>query len=137
MANYIASARSNYFHVKDSQVFEKFLADVGGLGHWTDAEGRYAIFTNDGDSGSWPSFVQTEEEDFVDFDLTEELPQFLVEGQVAVLIEVGAEKLRYLVGHAVAIHSSGRITEISLDDIYVQAREEFDLADGEPSQASY
>jgi hypothetical protein len=40
-------------------------------------------------------------------DLFGEVAGHLVEGSVAVFIEVGAEKLRYLTGWAVAVNSSG------------------------------
>jgi molybdopterin biosynthesis enzyme len=41
---------------------------------------------------------------------------------VAVLMEAGAEKLRYVSGWAVAVNSKGDLVEIGLSDIYEKAK---------------
>ena len=46
---------------------------------------------------------------------------------VAVLQEVGHEKLRYLVGVALAVNADGEILKVSLDDLYPRIAEEWDL----------
>ena len=59
MANYYASARSNYFQVKDSKVFEEWVDSIPGLGIFTkqgDSATLYAIYDNGGDACGWPSY---------------------------------------------------------------------------------
>lgn len=134
MANYYASARSNYFRVKDSKVFEAWVESIPGLGIFTKEIGEetfYAIYDNGGDSCGWPSY---EFENDRDIDLTAELAEHLVEGEVAVLIEVGAEKLRYLVGQAVAVKSDGEILCVNLNQIYEVVAENWGI---ETTEATY
>ena len=134
MANYYASARSNYFRVKDSKVFEDWVNSIPGLGIFTkqvaDAT-LYAIYDNGGDACGWPSY---DPENDCEIDLTEELSAHLAEGQIAVLIEVGAEKLRYLVGHAVAVNWKGEVECLNLDRIYDLAEERWGVR---PTKAIY
>ena len=138
MANYYASARSNYFRVKDSQAFEKWVESIPELGIFTkqdDESTLYAIYDDGGDSCGWPSMVFDEEGgDYRDIDLTEELAEHLVEGEVAVLIEVGAEKLRYLVGNAVAVRSDGAIIHLNLNTIYQMVEDQWGIV---PTEAHY
>jgi hypothetical protein len=121
MANYYATTRSNYFRVKDAKAFEawckKRFLDV-----WTseDHPDCYAIAANDnGDGSGWPHF-DSETDDDIDF--TTELAEHLDERDVAVLFEIGNEKLRYLVGVATAVNSNGRSVSVNLDEIYDRAK---------------
>ena len=43
-------------------------------------------------------------------------------GEVAILQEVGAEKLRYLVGYAVAVNHRGETLAVSIDEVYGRVR---------------
>ena len=125
MANYYASARSNYFRVKDSQAFEAWVNSVGNLGIFTKdnaGETLYAIYDNGGDSCGWPSYNFDED---TEIDLTADLAEHLVDGEVAVLIEVGAEKLRYLVGCAVAVRSDGEVIHLNLNTIYQTVKDQW------------
>jgi hypothetical protein len=53
---------------------------------------------------------------------------------VAVFVEVGAEKLRYLTGWSFAVSAKGERVEVSLDEIYQRAN---DTLGGEITDASY
>ena len=46
----------------------------------------------------------------------------LIEGDVAVFMEVGSEKMRYLAGDTVAVNSAGDSRRVSLSDIYGAAK---------------
>lgn len=135
MANWYGTARSNYFRVKDNDAFLKW-ADSRGLGVFRDEENAdlFAIHGGEStDNGSWPSYdVKNDRE----IDFIEELAQHLSKGQVAVLMEVGAEKLRYLTGVAIAVNHSGRIVEVTLGDIYRKAARVFRVAESEITQAT-
>jgi hypothetical protein len=58
----------------------------------------------------------------------------LAPGEVCIFQQVGAEKLRYLSGWAVAVNGAGERLQISIDDIYTLVRERWSL---KPSEAKY
>lgn len=58
-------------------------------------------------------------------DVATELAPHLNPRDVAVLIEIGSEKLRYLHGDVVAVHPDGRAAWVNLSDIYKEARKAF------------
>jgi len=133
MADWYGSARTNYFRVKDETRFRKWAESAGDMEVVKDDEGRVALLSQD-EHGGWPGWrynQETEEEE--DLDLFQEVAEHLLEGSVAVFIEVGAEKLRYLTGRAVAVNASGQIVAHSLDQIYELAKslgDEITLAEG-------
>jgi hypothetical protein len=126
MANYYATARSNYFAVKDDDAFKSWCAN-NDFDVWQGSDenaARFAIAPGDGwDSGGWPELRDDDGEPTKE--LCEALAQYLAEGEVAVLLEVGHEKRRYLIGSATAVHSSGKRIDFTLDDIYTRARKAF------------
>ena len=126
MANYTATARSNYFAVKDAAAFETWCQERD-IKKWQGTDenaGRHAIAPNDlSDSGSWPEYCD-EDGDPIE-DLYDALAAHLVDGEVAVLLEIGKEKLRYLIGTATAVHASGKRVDLCLSEIYTRAREAF------------
>ncbi len=130
MANYTAQFRSNYFWVKDDKAFLAWVASLPGIEALRHDPSRevtpFALFADDG----IPSFDTNDQEVHFSTDLA----PHLVEDQVAILIEIGNEKLRYLIGHATAVHSSGRSIAISLNDIYREANEAFGV---DASRAEY
>ena len=136
MANWYGTARSNYFRVKNNDAFVKW-ADSRGLGVFRNKEGADLFAIHGGettDDGSWPSYdVQGDTE----IDLVAELAQHLPKGQIAVLMEIGAEKLRYLTGVAIAVNHKGRVVELTLSDIYRKASRTFRVAESEITQATY
>jgi hypothetical protein len=125
MANYYATTRSNYFRVKDNAAFEAWCA-ARNLKFWTKDIGEmgtcYAISADTMDCGGWPSHDPEED---ADIDFTAELALHLNAKDIAVLFETGAEKLRYITGEALAVHSDGRVVELSLHEIYERAEAEF------------
>ena len=123
MANYVGYARSNHFRVRDEAAFLGWvgtLPDVVARREDGNPE-RFALLVEDGDDG-WPNWRYDDDGEEVEIDLHAELAGLLAEGEVAVLEEVGAEKLRYLVGYAVAVNHRGERVAISLDDIYEKVR---------------
>lgn len=131
MANYYATARSNYFAVKDESAFREW-ADRCGLDILepclaevtADGIRRYGITPKgDEDGGGWPTYIADDEtDDYVDIDLPNELAAHLVPGEVAILVETGSEKLRYVSGSAVAVNHKGRCVRLDLNSIYRSAR---------------
>jgi len=123
MADWYGSARSNYFRVKDERAFREDLEKFE-VGVVSDSHGKFALLSRD-EYGGWPSFIYSQDGDEVDeeFDLAEVISRHLSPGEVAVLIEVGAEKLRYLTGCAVAVNERNEQRCVDLESIYVLALE--------------
>ena len=129
MANYYATARSNYFAVKDEMMFRQW-AEFAGLkvldpthtDKTADGIPRFAITPDNGNEDGWPSHRYNEEtEEYDDVDVLEELAAYLKDGDVAILMEIGSEKLRYLCGYANAVNSKGETVGITLEGIYALA----------------
>ena len=120
MANYVATARSNYFKVKDPEAFKSWVANCPNVGLISKDDGTFAVYSDDPDSGSWPNYRFDEETGDYDeeFDFFAGVAEFLVDGEIAVFMEVGAEKLRYCNGYAIAVHSNGEYETLNLDRIY-------------------
>lgn len=124
MANYYAKARSNHFLVKDLDAFRAEIAPLE-IGIVTQREdGRVSIYDDGGDSNGWPAFYYNEDTDEeTEVDLPDLIAKHLVDGEVAILQEVGSEKLRYLSGYAVAVNASGETRQVLLSSIIDLARE--------------
>ena len=130
MANYYATARSNYFAVKDEMTFRQWAEIIGlqvitptHLDKTADGIPRFAITPAGGHDCGWPTQRLNEEtKEFDVVDVPVDLASYLKDGEVAVLMEVGSEKLRYLRGYATAVNSAGKSVSMSLDDIYKRAR---------------
>jgi hypothetical protein len=131
MANYYAAARSNYFAVKDEAAFREWALSLGldvitpdFCNTTADGIRRFGIAVgNHGGSGAWPTEVwDAEANDYVTIDLPARLAPHLAGDEVAVLMEIGNEALRYFTGTAVAVNGSGRTTRVNLDTVYRTAR---------------
>lgn len=136
MANWYGSARSNYFQVKDEKAFREWATTLPNCeAVKSDLEGKGWCLLARSEDGGWPSDRYNEEEDdYVGLDLAAELAEHLAEGQVAVLMQIGAEKLRYVTGIAFAVSWTGETVEVSLEDIYKKANDAFGVT---PSYATY
>lgn len=120
MANYTAYFRSNYFAVKDVAQFQAFCAAFQ-LEMITDTENNQTLygFLNEGNEGGIPATRYNEAtDDWEEVDLLGELAAHLVEDYVAIVMEVGFEKMRYLIGMAHAVNAKGERMEVDLDEIY-------------------
>ena len=73
------------------------------------------------DKGTLPSGYNVGE-DFIDNDIMLEIAGILMDGEVFIVQEVGAEKMRYLGGWAVAINNKEEYVRVTIDDIYKLAQ---------------
>lgn len=121
MANYYATARTNSFEVKDIDAFLKALepleVDIHRKGE------AFILLGSDPDSGCLPHGSTDEEGEWVDLDFPQLVAPHLKDGWVAIFIEAGAEKLRYIHGSAVAVNNKEEYRWINLTDIYGLAKE--------------
>ena len=132
MANWYGQSRSNYFKVKNASAF-KAWANALHRQVWSDGDELFALADNS--EGFWPHERWDEEaEEGIDCDFGVELQGHLADGEVAILMTTGAEKLRYLTGYAVALNADGRRLDVNLDNIYDKVRAEFGV---HPTQVSY
>jgi hypothetical protein len=132
MANYYGKSRSNYFKVKDVDKFKNFLNSMYDMEFIEDGQGRVGFLVT-GEGGSIPCEIWDEESDeYVDLDFDALLAQHLQDDQVAIYQEVGAEKLRYLVGYSVAVNAKGETAMVSINDIYSIAKEKLGGVDVTP-----
>lgn len=123
MADWYGHARSNYFQVRDKDDFIQWAKDIGDLEIIEDEQGRVGLISTD-DFGGWPRVDWDEAmDDVFGMDIIlEMLASHLKNGSVAILMEIGSEKMRYLTGRAVAMNSKGESVEISISDIYQAAK---------------
>lgn len=144
MANYYGACRSNYFKVKDRKAFEAALDGYAWEIEYMDREDPKSKLVLCGTSGGGtPTIRRTPEDelaklqeeaarlgtdapdDLQEIDYRELFMTHLQDGEVAILMETGAEKLRYLIGSASAYHSDGRHTFVDLAEIYGKVETEF------------
>jgi len=123
LANYVPFARSNYFAVKDRPAFEQFCQKFGLELIESDEEDQKGLvgFLCYEESGI-PNVYYDEQGESFDVDFDAELATHLQDGHVAVCVEIGYEKMRYLVGYAFAVNAKGETVSVNLDEIYERAK---------------
>jgi hypothetical protein len=124
MANYYCTARSNYFRVRDYGEFCRVMSQFPDVSvHEREEDGTVCLLAESGDG--WPAgyFDEHDEWNEVMDGFPHLVADHLAPGWVAVFMEAGAEKLRYVSGSAVAINAEGEHRQVVLSDIYVLAAE--------------
>lgn len=122
MADYSCAARSNYFLVKDREAFDRALEpfDIDICERASDERICLLVTISSG----WPNYLYDEEsDDDIDIDIAELVAPHLAGDDVALFVEAGAEKLRYVNGWAIAVNGKGERREVHLSDIYDLAKE--------------
>lgn len=123
MANYIGLARSNYFAVRDEKKWEAFcerfeLEPITSHHTGTGKVLRGFICQGNG----IPTDIYDEARDtWIEIDFAAELSEQIEPGWVAIIQEIGYEKMRYLIGFAIAINHQNEQTQINLGNIYEDA----------------
>ncbi len=140
MANYYASARTNYFNVKDGEAFTKTFNAIPEVEvireHSSEDTGKYGLLCT-GEAG-FPSWIYNEDDgDETEIDIMKMVSEHLIDAdEIAVFLEAGAEKLRYIIGSAFAINGEGDGRFVDLNLIYDMAKEITDRPD-DISRAEY
>lgn len=132
MANWTGTCRSNYFRVKDTTAFTAML-DLHAARMIE--KGDKVGFVSEDEYGSIPCRFDEDDEDADRISILDEIAEHLVNNEVCIVMKAGAEKTRYITGHAIAIAWTGERVEVSLDDIYAKALEEFGV--GQIAEATY
>ena len=127
MANYYGQARTNYFQVKDLKAWREELSNYPvELIEQKDDDGTIKVgFMDANDDGAGLDWqLYDEEGNETEIDWTDLLARHLADNEVAIIMETGAEKYRYLSGWAMAVNNKKETREISLaKDIYTLAQE--------------
>jgi len=125
MANYTATAVSNYFAVKDADAFTATCERLGLEYSSTTKDDRtlYRVSGPNDDCGAFPRWLPSDDpdEDDITVDFVREIAAHLADGWVAVFMEAGAEGSRSVTGVAWACNNTGSVVTIDLDDIYGHA----------------
>lgn len=127
MADYYGTGRTNYFKVKDEEAFRK-MASQFEVVVCERGDGKFAVISEKEDG-----CFSISDDDGDDVCMTKEIVEHLAEGEVAVFIHIGSEKARYLDGVATAVHSSGQVVQVHLDDIYEKAMNAFKVTNIGPA----
>ena len=142
MADYYGKGRTNIFKVKDIDALKTALAGAEFTVEARPDRGADAVVicVSDNDAaGSWGQLVYTEDDDAEPTELfvPDMIAEHLQDGQVAVFVHAGSEKLRYLSAYSIAVHANGQQVRLDLDDIYQRAAEEFGVDVNEIDWAMY
>ena len=126
MANYYEQSRSNYFKVKDRAAFQAFLERFGEAVELIEDEkdkDRVGFLAQEGIPSEWVVTDADGMEESVPVDFVSELAGHLADHEVMIVTGTGYEKMRYLVGFAVAINNRKERREVDLANIYALARQ--------------
>lgn len=135
MANYYGQFRSNYFRVKDLEAFKEWCEKYDLQFFQRTQDPELVGFGNRGWEHGFPEWISTETIDGrVEVDLFQELAKHLQDNEVAIVMEVGQERLRYFTGYAIAVNAAGERLGIDLTDIYSLVEAEWGVV---PTQAVY
>ena len=122
MANYYEQSRSNYFKVKNKAAFRAFLERFGGaVEPIEDDQGRVGFLAQEGIPATYMPDDASSEAEEVDF--VSELAGHLADHEVMIVMGTGYEKMRYLVGYAIAINNQKKRRAVDLAGIYELARQ--------------
>ncbi len=130
MADWYGISRSNYFAVKNKKKFKDFCKKWNAELITKSNNKKLVGFISNDEYGALPSINLDEEGPESDFDsFVTELSTHLKEGQVAIMMESGAERARYISGLALAVNHKGETVNISLEDIYKLVEDNFGITD--------
>lgn len=133
MSDYYAAARTNYFRLRN-EIEAEAWAQRWGFELSPHSEAPFLFcFLSDSEYG-WPDAPCDEDGDETDGpSLEEQFSEIAAPDEVVIMMETGAEKLRYLVGYATAIRN-GETIKINLRDIYELAKAKWGV---EPTEARW
>ena len=129
MANYYGQTRTNYFAIKDSA---SFIAEAEGwnvevITKEVDGVTLYGLMDKDPDGAglSWSRFGEDDagEEIEEERDWLAWIASHLEDGHVAIMLDIGSEKYRYLNAIAWAVNSKGETRKVGFENIYELAKE--------------
>lgn len=139
MSSWYGTARSNYVKIDDMAGLEAALKPFCVKITPQDTDPAVVYFTpEDSDTGGWQTFSSDDDDgEEIEFNPVEHICPFMADGQVLVMMEAGAERLRYVTGEAQAYNKQGDFVCLSLSDIYAKAAEAFGVPKASITTATY
>lgn len=133
MGKYYGACRSNYFRVKSVEALRTCLSNAPyEVVESADAPGSVCLLARGFDGGGGylrlKHIVWDDEPGAVEREIyiPALVAEHLVEGEVAVFMQTGAEQpMTYLIGYSVAVHSDGSLVRVDLNEVYERAAAEF------------
>jgi len=130
MSTYYGSCLSNFFKVKDLEKFEEWISKFPELETFGPELGAVEGETKDYVAfGSTeigiPEYMPTEDGEDIEVDFISDLYKHLQEGEVAIVQEIGNEKLLYFTGYSLVIDWQGNTKYFSIADAYDWANEKY------------
>jgi hypothetical protein len=125
MANYIGQGRSNYFAVKDEQAFREDIAkcNVQLIERKTeDGQTLFGFMDNEDGDGldTWYAWsagaFDNEDEEEPEVTWGEFFQKHLADDWVAVILNIGSEKYRFLNGEATAYNNKGEDKHLDINN---------------------
>lgn len=119
MANYYGYGRTNYFAVKDEQAFREDIGKtfVELLERKTEEDGQTLFGFLQDDLDTWYAIEADDETGEPEVTWAEFFQKHLADGWVAIIMEVGHEKYRFLNGTATAYNNKGEERFIDIGKI--------------------
>ena len=120
MANYMASARTNYFRVTDEEKYKELFNGLCGEDDIADftKEENGVVYHGFGSYCSIEYCAPSEEDDDYEYNFDaflDELQKILPDDEVFVYMEAGNEKLRYVSGYVIVM-TNKECKSMSLDN---------------------
>jgi len=124
MSTYYGSCLSNFFKVKDLEKFEEWISKFPELETFGGETKEHIAFGST--QSGIPDYMMSEDgEDSTEVEFITELSKHLREGEVAIVQEIGNEKLLYFRGFSVVIDWQGNSKYFSISDAYEWANEKY------------
>jgi hypothetical protein len=127
MANYIAQGRTNYFAVKDEQAFREDIAKCYVELIERKTEGGQTLFgfldNGEGEGIDWFAWQADDDTDEAEFTWGDFFKKHLADGWVAIITNIGSEKMRFLTGEATAYNNKGEERFIDISNIVTLGKE--------------
>ena len=124
MSNYYATARSNYFGIKDKEAFDEALHDIPvQFEHRGDNEAM--IFATCETDGAWPFNYEGPAGEELEINWIDIISPHLEDNHICILAEAGSEGLSYLIGWTMAFNNKGENISLDLEDIVRLAKQKF------------
>ena len=147
MANYYSTCRTNYFKVKNEKKFRDWAKSLcaenlevigkeGIVGLLFD-NGIPDMRRNPKAKGIRLTHAALTTDEQIECDFFKELKGHLKKGEVAIYMEAGAEKHRYVTGYAIAVSPEFPDVGVNLMEIYELAAEKFGKFEKEITKAEY
>lgn len=124
MASYTGFGRTEPFDVKNVAALKEALIDADVTVHVEPGMSNTVVVLSELDDGGWTTF----DEDDNEVDFIELIVPHIADGDIAIFLHIGREKMRYLNSIAVAVTNDGRRITQSMSDFYSHAKAALDSA---------